>query len=213
MPAVDRNGHINKIAPQLLSMAVPIDSLTPDSDNAREHPETNMEAVRASLSKYGQVHPLLCRESTRIIIAGNGRWQAAKDLGWTKIAAHFISVNEVDAAGLGLIDNRSAELAKWNMDTVARIQRLQASIGEASLGWDDDYIYTISELEDWNPQPQDINGAQDESSRQSVTLKLTAAQNKLLQDCLNCIKQRTSSPKKMLDGLALEVILREWLRA
>lgn len=217
MPAVPKattNGYvhpaINKIAPQLLVMAVPIDSLVPDPNNTRVHPEMNMETIRASLLKYGQVHPLLCRESTKVIIAGNGRWQAAKDLGWTKIAAHFVPFNEIDAAGLGIADNRSAELAKWDYDVVKRIQRLQLACGDQIVGWDDDYVNSISKMDDWEPMAQDESEEAVAARPVTVSIKMLLEQSKQLESCLAMIKSRRSSPKKMNDAQALMTLLDEW---
>lgn len=126
---------VDFIAPSLLQMIVPIISLIQDPENAREHPERNLEVIKQSLCLYGQVKPVVVRKATNVIIAGNGTHRAATELGWTKIAASFVDMSEVQAAGYGLVDNRSAELAKWNFKNVARLDKLLESQKHNTIGW------------------------------------------------------------------------------
>jgi ParB-like nuclease domain len=60
---------------------VPIDSLHLDPANARLHPETNLDAITASLKRFGQAEPLVVQAGTSRVIAGNGRLVAMKELG------------------------------------------------------------------------------------------------------------------------------------
>lgn len=208
---VAKPSNINNIAPQLLSMVVDIDSLVQDPDNANTHPEKNMEALRASLTKYGQVHALLCRKATRVIVSGNGRWKAAKDLGWTKIAAHFVDINEVEAAGLGIVDNRSSALSHLDMDIVARIHRFQLECGDSIIGWSDDEIDSVSLMPDWDPTPQDQSEEAIAARPTTVCIKMFTDQRVLLESCLEMIKKRRSSNKGMTDAQALIILAQEWL--
>ncbi len=102
------------ILDSLKPLAVPLASLTPDPRNARVHPPRNLEALRTSLRAYGQRKPLVARRADRRIVAGNGLWQAAKDLGWTEIAVVFVEDDEATATGYALMDNQSALLAEWD---------------------------------------------------------------------------------------------------
>jgi ParB-like chromosome segregation protein Spo0J len=61
---------------------VAIDTLVPDPNNTRLHGARNIEAIKASLTKYGQVEPLIVRQDTKIVIGGNGRLEAMRLLGW-----------------------------------------------------------------------------------------------------------------------------------
>lgn len=99
----------------LKPLAVPIDSVRPDPRNARVHPPRNLEAIKKSLEYYGQRKPIVVNaaEDNRII-AGNGLWQAAKELGWTEIAAVFVEDDPATATGYALMDNQSALLAEWD---------------------------------------------------------------------------------------------------
>lgn len=114
---------------------VEVDSLTPDPDNARLHPEANLESIKESLSRHGQLKPLVVRAENRVVVAGNGTLEAAKALGWTEIAVNLVDLSHLEAMGYGLADNRTAELAVWDVEVVARLARLQQEAGENPIGW------------------------------------------------------------------------------
>ena len=57
---------------------VPLDSLAPDPANARTHGDENLDAIEASLRRFGQVEPLVVQAGTGRIIAGHGRLAAMK---------------------------------------------------------------------------------------------------------------------------------------
>jgi ParB/RepB/Spo0J family partition protein len=119
---------LSHIAAPLRHLAVPVDSLVPDPDNARSHPDDNIDAIMRSMAEFGQDQPLVVREEGRLIIKGNGRWEAARGLGWTHVAAVLVSESEVRAAARALADNRSGELAEWDDAVLARvIERVRAS--------------------------------------------------------------------------------------
>ena len=93
---------------------VAIESLILDSQNARKHSNRNLDAIKASLSKFGQRKPIVVHNN--IVIAGNGTLEAAKSLGWTEIEVSVCPSDwDTDTAkAYALADNRSAELAEWD---------------------------------------------------------------------------------------------------
>lgn len=60
---------------------VPLAQLVLDPENARLHPDANLEAIRGSLGLFGQVEPLVVQAGTHRVIGGNGRLAAMRDLG------------------------------------------------------------------------------------------------------------------------------------
>ena len=61
---------------------VPLTSLTPDPLNARKHNRRNIDAIKASLSKFGQRKPIVVTNDGTVI-AGNGTLEAATSLALT----------------------------------------------------------------------------------------------------------------------------------
>jgi ParB-like chromosome segregation protein Spo0J len=132
------------IVAALLPLAVPVDNLTLDPDNARRG---DVEAVRRSLNTFGQRKPIVVKRTgtdadnrpAGIVTAGNHTLMAALDLGWTEIAAVFTDDDATTARAYALADNRTGELAGWDDAALAAsLAELNAeSFDMASLGWSD----------------------------------------------------------------------------
>ena len=78
---------MTQILDALRPLAVAVDGLHPDPANARTHDQRNLDAIKASLAKFGQRKPIVVQRQGMIVRAGNGTLAAAKALGWTEIAA------------------------------------------------------------------------------------------------------------------------------
>lgn len=90
---------------------VAIGSLKPYDKNPRRG---NVKAIADSLTLNKQYRPIVVQKKTKKILAGNHTWQAAKALGWTKIAVVFIDVNDEEAKRIVLADNRTTDLAGYD---------------------------------------------------------------------------------------------------
>ena len=104
---------MTKIHQSLKQFQVEIDSLTSDPSNARHHDRKNIEAIKGSLSRFGQLKPIVLHANGETVIAGNGTLAAAKELEWSHIAAVTSGLESSEATAFGIADNRTAELAKW----------------------------------------------------------------------------------------------------
>jgi ParB-like chromosome segregation protein Spo0J len=80
-----------------------------------------MEAIVASLSRFGQRTPIVVQRKGMVVRAGNGRLEAAKRLGWQHIAAVVVDDDSVEAVSYAIADNRTAELAEWDSETLASL--------------------------------------------------------------------------------------------
>ncbi|MCC7012979.1 MAG: DNA modification methylase [Planctomycetes bacterium] len=117
---------------------VALASLVTDPANARLHPETNLEALRASLARFGQAEPLVVQASSLRVIGGNGRLAAMRELGWSECDVVLLDLDDVKATALGIALNRTAELAEWDDDALARTLSALRDAGEVlGLGFDD----------------------------------------------------------------------------
>lgn len=136
------------IAAALLPLSVGIDNLKLDPRNARLHNDRNLKTIQASLRRYGQRKPIVVNANTGIVEAGNGLLQAAKALGWAQVAAVFFQDSEAEAAGYGVMDNRSGELASWDIGNLSGILADLASdasgIGLANMGFTDDELAALA---------------------------------------------------------------------
>lgn len=132
------------ITDALRPLAVPIDNLQPDPENARRG---DIAAIRRSLNAFGQRKPVVVKQTgtddtgcgVGIVIAGNHTFLAAAELGWTEIAAVFVNDDAMTARAYALTDNRTGELATWDQERLAEhLRELKADdIDMAVLGWSD----------------------------------------------------------------------------
>jgi ParB-like chromosome segregation protein Spo0J len=95
-----------------------VHDLSNDPANARKHNDKNIDAIIASLRRFGQQKPIVI-DRNNIVRAGNGTLEAARRLGWDTIDCVTTSLEGSDAIAYAIADNRTAELAEWDEDTLA----------------------------------------------------------------------------------------------
>ncbi len=96
-----------------------IAELSLDPSNVRKHGRKNLDAIKASLRKFGQQKPIVV-DAKGIVLAGNGTLTAAQELGWTEIEIVRTQLEGVEATMFAIADNRTAELAEWD-DKLAEV--------------------------------------------------------------------------------------------
>ena len=116
-----------------------IASLMLDPANVRTHDSKNLEAIKASLARFGQQKPIAVN-SKGIIVAGNGTMMAAKMLNWSSVEIVRTDLEGAEAIAYAIADNRTAELAGW--DEAALAQQL------AALQIDDEELANIAGFTD-----------------------------------------------------------------
>lgn len=146
---------------------VAITSLIPDPANPRAHPERNVEAITASLRRFGQAEPLIVQAGTRRVIAGHGRLEAMKALGWVECDIVELPLDDLSATSLNIALNRSAELAEWNGPVLAQLlTELRAEDQLDGVGFDDREIdQLLAEMADETQKDIDDPGPQDPLAR------------------------------------------------
>lgn len=143
---------MSNIHDTLLTLAVDIDVLKPLAGNPRIG---DVSAIAASLNEFGQLKPVVVRsngDGTATIIAGNHTVEAAKKLGWKKIAAVWVEdMDERRAVTFALTDNRINELGSTNAALlheaiVSVIDEYPDFMG--TLGWDEFEMAAMDEQYD-----------------------------------------------------------------
>lgn len=120
-------------------------SIELDPENAREHDETNMEAITKSLRRFGAGRSVVL-DGSNVVRAGNGTIEAARAAGFDKliviepekgalVAVKRADWSEQEAKGYGVADNRASELAKWNLPGLQSIIDSMPEADRDSLGF------------------------------------------------------------------------------
>ena len=61
---------------------IPIDELTPDPNNAKDHPAWQVEQIKNSIEQFGNLDPIGVWGDQNLIVEGHGRYEALKELGY-----------------------------------------------------------------------------------------------------------------------------------
>ena len=110
-----------------------VGDLIPDPRNARTHSKRQIEQIRASIAAFGFTNPILADPEGHII-AGHGRLQAARTMGFDEVPTITLSgLSETQKRALRIADNKIALNAGWDLEI------LQLELGElASIDVDID---------------------------------------------------------------------------
>lgn len=139
---------MNKIAESIQHLAVAIDTLKPLPGNPRKG---NVDAIMASYSEFGQVKPIVVRpedDGSATVIAGNHQLEAARRLGWDKIAVVKFEADDQRAIAFALADNRTNELGHTDNDLLQDMLEQITDHYEGlldGLGWDEFELAAIEE--------------------------------------------------------------------
>jgi ParB-like chromosome segregation protein Spo0J len=130
--------------------------LSLDPANVRKHDRKNLDAIKASLRKFGQQKPIVV-DAKGIVLAGNGTLTAAKELGWTEIEITRTTLQGVEATAFAIADNRSAELAEWE-DSLADVLKSlsEADVDLTQLGFSDSDLDELLGKQDANEPKSDV---------------------------------------------------------
>src|SRR5947199_9747437 len=92
----------------------PTHSLRPYPGNARTHSPKQIRQIARSIDRFGFNNPILTDDHGQII-AGSGRFQAAKLIGLKTVPTVRLShMSESEKKAYILADNRLAEKAGWD---------------------------------------------------------------------------------------------------
>lgn len=109
---------INNIHSTLEKLIVPIDGLKHYGKNPRRG---DVDKIAESLQENGQYKAIVVRAGSHEVLAGNHTLKAAKQLGWDKLAATFVDVDDDAAARIVLVDNRTNDLATYDNGELAEL--------------------------------------------------------------------------------------------
>jgi DNA modification methylase len=94
----------------------PVGDLTPDPRNARTHPKRQIDQIKASITAFGFTNPILTDPEGHII-AGHGRLQAARAMGFAEVPTITLSgLSDAQKRALRIADNKIALNAGWDLE-------------------------------------------------------------------------------------------------
>ena len=109
-----------------------VDELANDPANARKHDERSIESIKASLLRFGQQKPIVVDENN-VVRAGNGTLEAARQLGWSKIAVVMTDLRGDELKAFAIADNRTADLSYWDPEQLLEQLNELSSLNDEEL--------------------------------------------------------------------------------
>lgn len=93
---------------------VPTGQLVPYERNARKHDARQVLKLAGIIRRAGFLVPIIV-DGAGVIVAGHGRWAAAKELGLARVPVIRIThLSDAEVRAFRLADNRLAELSSWD---------------------------------------------------------------------------------------------------
>ena len=91
----------------------------PYAGNARTHSKKQLRQIATSIGRFGFTNPVLISENGEIL-AGHGRVEAAKSLGWKMVPAIALAhLSEAERRAYVIADNKLALNAGWDREILA----------------------------------------------------------------------------------------------
>ncbi len=109
---------------------IPIDKITPDEKNAKEHPQEQIEQIKKSIEDNGMNDPIAIWGKKNIIVEGHGRLMALKELGHTEVPVIRLDhLTDNQRKAYALIHNKTTMNSGFNEDILNEILQELAEVG------------------------------------------------------------------------------------
>lgn len=96
---------------------VKIDDIVPYENNAKKHPDDQVEHIANSIKEFGFRQPLVI-DQNNVVVIGHGRLLAAKRLGMTEVPVLYADgLTDAQVNALRLADNKTNE-SDWDFDAL-----------------------------------------------------------------------------------------------
>lgn len=200
---------LDHILPDLQQLAVDIDILLPDPENARKHDQRNILMIAESFVKYGQRTPFTVNRKTNYIQKGNGGYMAAKLLGWKWVAVVWTDDERHDSIAYGIIDNRTSDTSTNDYNQTGKhLRELKAVEYEMGKFWTPDEMMPL--VREGFVKPEITDEVFDPGLQRGRAIsKISASERIAVDKAITFV--RTQSKKPLTEGAALEMICGEFM--
>ena len=115
---------------------VEVSTLITHPRNARDG---DIGAIITSIQQNGWFGTVVAQKSTRYILAGNHRFQAARQVGLTHVPVFWVDCDDERALAILIADNRTSDIGRWDeqglIDILSDLQQSDMLLG---TGYDDE---------------------------------------------------------------------------
>ena len=118
---------------------IPITELTPDPNNAKDHPAWQVEQIKRSIEQFGNLDPIGVWGDNNLIVEGHGRFLALQELGYTEAECIRLDwLSDEERRAYALVHNQTT--MNSGFDALLLDQALQSitEIDMSLFGFDED---------------------------------------------------------------------------
>ena len=90
------------------------EDLTELPENPRKHPDSLIDKIEKSMSKFGFTAPILALKESKEIVAGHGRLKTAKKMQLDKVPVIFLDMDRKHALEYVIADNKLQQDSTWD---------------------------------------------------------------------------------------------------
>lgn len=134
---------------------VKIDDIVPYENNAKKHPDDQVEHIANSIKEFGFRQPLVI-DQNNVVVIGHGRLLAAKRLGMEEVPVLYADgLTDAQVKALRLADNKTNE-SEWDFSMLeAELNDLRIDFNMSDFGFDldDEDLQSGGVQEDEVPEP------------------------------------------------------------
>lgn len=134
---------------------VPVDDLVIHPDNPRVG---NIDVIVESIRLNGWYGTIVAQTSTRHVLAGNHRLQAARQAGVEQVPVYWADVDDQTARRILLADNRTADLAGYDNETLVELLTIasESEQGLLGTGWTTEALDVLMSFGDTGNDTDDL---------------------------------------------------------
>jgi hypothetical protein len=148
---------------------IDLSELIPDPKNARSHPDENKKAIESSLQRFGAARSIVI-DKDGVVRAGSGTLEAASKAGISKVrviesdGTEIVAVmrsdwSEEECVGYGIADNRTAELAVWEIENLKDLICDLEDVSISDIGFTEESLSVVLKDVDYSQKNQEIDAS------------------------------------------------------
>ena len=115
---------------------IDINELKPYKNNARLHPQDQIDKIVNSINEFGFITPVIIDEDNTILV-GHGRTQAAKQAGLTQVPYRRVTnLTDEQKRAYILADNKLSDIAEWD-EELLQIELEKINLDMTAFGFEE----------------------------------------------------------------------------
>lgn len=136
---------------------MPLGDITPYENNAKLHPDEQIEQIKESISEFGFNDPIAIWGDNNTVVEGHGRLIAAQELGYTEVPViRLDNLTDEQRKAYALVHNKLTMNSGFDFDALQQeLIRLENSeINMLDFGFSDDEDFNIDEMFENAPEQE-----------------------------------------------------------